>query len=191
MCAWRCLGQCLGCGPGMAGWEHCLYKSRLGFSWALKSNLVQDFSEVYSSFGIRCLVLACFFSFLVCLTNQEVVVKGLQTCLGVPATFAVLQAWQTAFFLLAGSRQDLKKVLPHTFPEFFTVPLSLGCMRRNIKYLRTFQKLKGPPAKMEMTVETPFPWMKSLCQCSQRNQMLAVRRGSQCQFPLIQDKSTL
>lgn len=74
----------------MAGWEHCLYKSRLGFSWALKSNLVQDFSEVYSSFGIRCLVLACFFSFLVCLTNQEVVVKGLQTCLGVPATFAVL-----------------------------------------------------------------------------------------------------
>lgn len=90
MCVWRCLGQCLGYGPGMAGWEHCLYKSRLGFSWTLKSNLVQDFSEVYSAFGIHCLVLACFFSFLVCLTNQEVVVKGLQTCLGVPATFAVL-----------------------------------------------------------------------------------------------------
>lgn len=83
------------------------------------------------------------------------------------------------------------KVLPHALPEFFTVLMSLGCMRRNIKYMRTFQKLKGPPAKMEMTMETPFPWMKSPCQCSQRNQMLAVQRESQCQFLLIQDKRTL
>ena len=63
-------------------------------------------------------------------------------------------------------------------------------MRRNIRYLRTFQKLKGSPKKLEMTVETPatFPWMKSPCQSSQRNQMLALERGSQTQFLLIQDK---
>lgn len=54
------------------------------------------------------------FSFLICLTNKEVVVKGLQTCLGVwhsslPFLLCFLQAWQTAFFLLAGSRQNLKE----------------------------------------------------------------------------------
>lgn len=134
------------------------------------------------------------FYFLICLTNKEVVVKGLQTCLGVPTIFAVLSSGLADCILPVRGEQagfKGKKVLPHAVPEFFTVPLSLGCMRRNIKYMRTFRKLKGPPAKMVVTMETPFPWRKSPCQSSQRNQMLAVQKGSQCQFLLIQDKRTL
>lgn len=105
-----------------------------------------------------------------------------------------LQAQQTAFFLLHGGRQDLKRIMSHHKPSlsFMLLLLSLGHLRRNIKCLRTFQKLKGPPKKLEMTVEIPaaFPWMKSPCQSSQRNWMLAAERSSRAQFLLIQDKRT-
>uniref|UniRef100_A0A8B9TBS6 tRNA splicing endonuclease subunit 54 n=1 Tax=Anas platyrhynchos TaxID=8839 RepID=A0A8B9TBS6_ANAPL len=39
--------------------------------------------------------------------------------------------------------------------------------------------------------EPAFPWMKSPCQSSQRNWMLAAERSSRAQFLLIQDKRTL
>jgi len=46
--------------------------------------------------------------------------------------------------------------------------LSSDHVKRNIRYLRTFQKLKGPVKKVEMTVENSaaFPWMRSHCQSS-------------------------
>lgn len=111
-----------------------------------------------------------------------------------PPLPSVLQAWQTVFFLLAGRSQDSKGIkLHHTLSLYFMLLLlSLGHMRRNIRYLRTLQKLKEPQKKLKMTVETPaaFLSMISRCQGSQRNQMLAVERGSQTQLLLIQDKRT-
>lgn len=71
--------------------------------------------------------------------------------------------------------------------------LSSDHVKRNIRYLRTFQKLKGPVKKVEMTVENSaaFPWMRSHCQSSWRNWILAMERSNlshQTQFLLIQDE---
>lgn len=75
------------------------------------------------------LVLACFFPFSFCRTSkrppssQEIVVKGLQICLGVPATFAVLFSG-LADCILPVSREEagLKgdKVPLHTVPVFYS-----------------------------------------------------------------------
>lgn len=74
------------------------------------------------------LVLACFFPFSFCHTSkrppssQEVVVKGLQTCLGAPATFAVLPSG-LADCILPVSREEAgfkgNKVLPHALLVFY------------------------------------------------------------------------
>lgn len=196
--AWRCLGQQLGCGGcgrvenvsagtgtlrGTEGKPRAGLLRRLRYLWHSLLGFGLFFGFVFFFFpsARRALLSAKRFLSRVCRPGCELLPP-------------FLQAQQTAFFLLRGGRQDLKGIMSHHKPSlsFVLLLLSLGRLRRNRNRLRTFQKLKRPQKKLEMTVEIPaaFPWMKSPCQSSQRNWMLAAERSSQTQFLLIQDKRT-
>lgn len=100
--------------------------------------------------------MACFFPFSFCHTSkrppssQQVVIKGLQTCLGVPATFAVFPSGLADCVLPVSSEEagfKGNKFPPHTLPVFYAAASVFRSHEKKYKVLEDLPEAEGTSKK--------------------------------------------